>query len=148
MKAHRLYLTLLLVLGLPAFLPALAQQPMNRPCIAMQASMFDADSVATLTGTVERLELKSSPHFPSMYGVHLFLATDDGTVEVHLGPVWFLDNQDIQIQEGDAVTVIGADLVMDGMTGFVALQVQRGDDTLHLRDEAGRPLWRGSGRRQ
>lgn len=148
MKARRLYLTLLLVLGLPAFLPALAQQPMNRPCMAMQASMIDADSVTTLIGTVERLELKSSPQFPSRYGVHLFLAMDDGTVDVHLGPAWFLDNQDIQIQEGDAVTVTGADILREGMTGFVALQVQRGDDTLHLRDEAGRPLWRGSGRRQ
>ncbi|MGC1456359.1 MAG: hypothetical protein WA946_14330 [Nitrospirota bacterium] len=38
-------------------------------------------------------------------GVHLLLMTDKETISVHLGPAWFIENQDLKIEKGDRIDV-------------------------------------------
>jgi hypothetical protein len=58
-------------------------------------------------------------------GVHLELKTDKETRPVHLGPSWYIENQDTRIEVKDVVE----------------------DEALRLRDEDGHPAWAGWRRR-
>ena len=132
MKLLSLVLTLLLVAPL-----ALAQptERANRP-------MYDPATVETLRGTVRSVEMQPSQNGPG-YGVHLTLAVGDETVPVHLGPSWFIANQDYQLAQGDEVEIVGSRVTKGGAAFVIAREVRRGDLVLVLRDEAGLPAWRG-----
>ena len=91
----------------------------------------------TITGV-----LTESPE-PGMYpGMALSLQSkEQGKVRVHLGPVWYLERQEISFQPGDEVTVKGVCFDSEGETKLVAAEVLMGDHVLALRDSLGRPLW-------
>jgi len=65
-----------------------------------------------------------------------------GRVQVHLGPVWYLERQEFELQPGDDVRITGrGEKEKDGKTEVVAYELTKGDYVLHLRDAQGRPLW-------
>ena len=76
-------------------------------------------------------------------GVHLTLKTDKETVLVHLGPGWYIENQDIKIEPKDKVDVTGSRITFEGKPALIAAEVKKGDETLKLRDEGGIPIWSG-----
>jgi hypothetical protein len=76
-------------------------------------------------------------------GVHLVVKTDKGDVSVHLGPQWYLENQDVKIQPKDKVEVKGSRVTVQGQPAIIAAEVEKGGETLVLRDEAGVPMWAG-----
>lgn len=76
------------------------------------------------------------------YGLHLLLRTSDQTIDVHLGPTRYLDNEDFRIERGSSVDVKGEWVPTDGLPTMTAFEVKQGDDVLILRDEDGAPLWR------
>lgn len=80
---------------------------------------------------------------PGMYpGMALFMQSKEkGRVRVSLGPVWFLERQEVFFQPGDEVTVNGVCFDSGGETKLVAAEVIKGDYVLALRDSQGRPLW-------
>jgi hypothetical protein len=80
-------------------------------------------------------------------GVHLTLKTEKETLPVHLGPSWYIENQDLQIEPGDKIEVKGSRIAFEGKPAIVAAEVRRGDDLLKLRDDAGVPFWAGWRRR-
>jgi hypothetical protein len=75
------------------------------------------------------------------------LKTDKETLSVHLGPVWYLENQDIKIEAKDKIEVKGSKITFEGKPAIIAAEVRKGDDVLKLRDEAGFPSWSGWRRR-
>ena len=75
--------------------------------------------------------------------MHLQLKTDDETLDVHLGPAWYLQNQDIQIQPEDKIEVTGSKVDFSGQPAVMAASVKKGDTTLMLRDDSGFPVWHG-----
>ncbi len=77
------------------------------------------------------------------YGIHLTVKTDGETVTVHLGPEWYIENQDIQIEEADKIEITGSKIFYDGKPAITAYEVKKGEDTLVLRDANGFPAWRG-----
>ena len=77
------------------------------------------------------------------YGVHLELKTDKETVSVHLGPGWFIENQDITIEPKDKVEIKGSRVTFDGKPAIIAAEVKKGDEVLKLRDQNGIPFWAG-----
>lgn len=95
----------------------------------MGMQRFDPATVETGDGTIEKVVAQR--------GVHLVLKTAKETVEVALGPSWFIDNQEAKLQAGDSVSVRGS----RGPSGIVAIDVKRGGETLTLRDDDGTPLW-------
>jgi hypothetical protein len=42
------------------------------------------------------------------YGMHLLLKTAEETVEVHLGPEWYLEEQNFSVEPGDRVKIKGS----------------------------------------
>ena len=58
--------------------------------------------------------------------------------EVHLGPSWYVDRQDVELAVGDTVTIDGVTAEHGGKSFVIARSVTRGGDQLVLRDELGR----------
>lgn len=94
-----------------------------------------------ITGKITGL-LTESPQ-PGMHpGMAFFMQTKDkGRVRVSLGPVWFLERQEVFFKIGDKVKVKGVCFDSGGETKLVAAEVVKGDNVLVLRDSMGRPLW-------
>jgi hypothetical protein len=110
------------------------------------ARLFDPKTIETVSGTVASIDT-ASPMAGMGAGVHLTLKTGKGDLSVHLGPVWYLENQDINIQPGDQIQVRGSRILFQGKPAIVAVEITKGQDALKLRDENGFPLWSGWRRR-
>ena len=80
-------------------------------------------------------------------GIHMNVKTDKETIAVHLGPSWYLENQDLKIEPKDKVEVKGSKIIFDGKPAIIAAEVRKGDEVLRLRDDAGFPVWSGWRRR-
>jgi hypothetical protein len=73
--------------------------------------------------------------------------TDKETISVHLGPSWYLENQDVKIEPKDRVEVKGSRVTFAGNPAMIAAEVKKGDEVLKLRDDNGFPVWSGWRRR-
>lgn len=76
-------------------------------------------------------------------GIHLILKTDKETIDVHLGPEWYIERLDTKIKKGDKIEVKGSRLTISGKPAIIAAEVKKGDNVLILRDSAGIPTWAG-----
>jgi hypothetical protein len=112
-----------------------------------QGRMYDPNNVTTVNGEVLSVDTFTRTNGMSG-GMHLQLKTDNETWDVHLGPTWYLQNQEIQIQPEDNITVTGSIINWSGQSGIIAASVRKGDAALMLRDQDGVPVWhRGRGNR-
>lgn len=105
--------------------------------------MYDAKTVGVVTGAIESVETFMPVRGMSI-GVLLMLKTEDGMVAVHLGPVWYIERQDIRFDKGDTVEVRGSKVTFDGKPVIIAAEVKKNEDKLRVRDENGVPHWAGS----
>lgn len=62
-------------------------------------------------------------------------------IRVRLGPAWFVFERGVALAPADQVVVRGSAAAKDGARWFVAVEVERGGKTLHLRSDDGAPLW-------
>ena len=104
--------------------------------------MYDPKTVDTVTGEVVKVD-RITPMRGMSGGVHLVLKTDKSDVSVHLGPQWYLENQDVKIEPKDTVEVTGSRVTVQGQPALIAAEVKKGDQVLKLRDAAGTPVWAG-----
>ena len=122
------------------FAQSSGKRPGVRPGAAYMLS-FDAATLQTVEGTV--LRIRQVPH-PNVWltGVQLGLRTrHDGELIVHLGPSWFIDNQELHLEMDDLISVTGSHVRPNGVDTIVATEVRRGDEVLHLRATDGMPVW-------
>jgi len=103
---------------------------------------YDPQTVTTVKGIVETVE-QMPPATGTSYGIHLDLKTDAGTLSIQLGPAWFIEKQDIRIEEGDIIQVRGSKITYEETPKIIATEVKKGDKVLRLRDESGFPVWAG-----
>ena len=108
--------------------------------------MYDPKTIETITGTVEKVD-KITPGKGMSYGVHLAVKTEKETIDVHLGPGWYIENQDVKLTPGDKVEIKGSRITFQGKPVIIAAEVKKGEETLKLRDESGFPVWAGWKRR-
>jgi hypothetical protein len=108
--------------------------------------MYDPKTVETVVGGIVRLE-KIIPQKGMGYGVHLILKTDKETLSVHLGPVWYIENQEIKLEPKDRIEVKGSRITFEGKPAIIAAEIKKGDEVLELRNESGVPVWSGWRRR-
>ncbi len=104
--------------------------------------MYNPASIETLKGEV--VDVTAKVHMEGMEpGTHLTLKTGDATREVHLGPVWFMERQDIVISKGDKIEVSGSRIMFEGEKEVVlmAASLTKGEKMFQLRDDKGRGLW-------
>lgn len=105
--------------------------------------MYDSTTVETMSGEVVSVD-RFTPREQGMSpGVHMLVKTDKGEIPVHLGPEWYIENQDIKIEPKDQVKVTGSRVTFDGNPAIIAAEVKKGEDTLTLRDANGFPMWSG-----
>ena len=64
--------------------------------------LFDPKTVVTIHGTIDSLA-QVTPMRGMGMGVHVMLKTDAETVDVQLGPLWYLESQDADLKVGDTV---------------------------------------------
>ncbi len=108
--------------------------------------LYNPDTVKTISGEVVKVEY-FVPNKGMGQGVHIQLKTNRETLPVHLGPRWFLDNQDILIEQGDQIKVKGSRITFEGKPALIAARIEKGEDILQLRDDDGLPQWAGWRRR-
>ncbi|MGE5174688.1 MAG: DNA-binding protein [Betaproteobacteria bacterium] len=104
--------------------------------------MFNPATVETVSGNVESVET-IMPLKGMHSGIHLALKTDKGSLDVHLGPEWYIERLDTKIQKGDRIEVKGSRVTLAGKTAIIASEVKKGDNVLVLRDDNGVPAWAG-----
>lgn len=103
--------------------------------------VFNTATIEQLKGTVAYIE-KITPETGMSNGIHLMVKTDKNeSISVHLGPEWYLDNQDIQFAVGDAITVNGSKITYQNAPAIIAMTVKKGEQVLVLRDKKGNPSW-------
>jgi hypothetical protein len=109
-------------------------------------SHFDPAKVETLSGEVVSVQ-QVSPVKGVSQGVHLVLKTAREQISVHLGPAWYIDNQEPTIQPKDKLEITGSRVSLNGKVVIIASEVRKGDTSLKLRDGEGHPAWCGWRRR-
>jgi hypothetical protein len=102
--------------------------------------MFDSRAVETIRGEVLAIE-KIIPLKGMSYGVQVVLRTETDTIAVHLGPEWFMENQDLQIERQDIIEVKGSRITFDGQVIMIATEILRRTEILRLRNNIGLPSW-------
>lgn len=107
--------------------------------------LFDPKRIETLDGTILEIVIVKNKRMAE--GVHLRLKTNKETIPVHLGPAWYVENQDVELVRGDAIQVRGSRINYAGAPAIIAIAVHRGEDVLVLRDDEGFPRWAGWRRR-
>jgi len=104
--------------------------------------LYDAKTVETISGEIVSVDVMA-PMKGMAPGLHLTVKTDKETVSVHLGPAWYLENQDVKLAPKDKVEIKGSRITFAGKPALIAAEVKKGDETLILRDGTGVPVWSG-----
>jgi len=104
--------------------------------------MFNPKTVETISGEVISVE-KHTPMKSMSYGIHLVLKSAKETISIHVGPGWYIENQDPQIKVKDTVEVTGSRIMFEGKSVIIATEIRVGDQVLILRDGNGYPVWSG-----
>ena len=104
--------------------------------------IYDPKTVEIISGQVIRVD-RITPMKGMSYGVHLVVKTDKETISVHLGPAWYLENQDVRVEPKDQVEVRGSRITFQGKPAILAVEVRKGDEVLKLREDNGVPVWSG-----
>lgn len=104
--------------------------------------MYNQKTVETISGEVVSVDI-ITPMKGMCYGVHLMVKTAKETVSIHLGPGWYIENQDTKIEPKDKVEVTGSRITLEGKPAIIAAEVKKGEKTLKLRNKKGVPLWSG-----
>lgn len=106
--------------------------------------MYNPQTEETIKGKVVSVDRITSNQ--RMYcGIHLIVQTNKETIPVHLGPEWYLENQDMKIAVKDKVEIVGSRISYEGKPAIVAAEVKMSDKILILRDEIGIPFWSRGG---
>ena len=101
---------------------------------------YDAKTVETIGGKVLSIE-KTTLAKRRGYWVDGMLQTDQGTIPVQLGPLWYIRGQTPRIEANDTITVTGSRVTMDGRPAIIAADVTKGNELLKLRDNNGISVW-------
>jgi hypothetical protein len=139
-------ITILLAFASVSLLAAAMAQPMewNDPQSAYNR-IYNPYTVETLSGEVTAIDI-FVPAEGWYAGVHITLKTDKESIGVHLGPQWYVDNQDFDLSVGDTVEVTGSRVMYEGEEVIIAQQIRKGNEVLMLRYTNGFPYWSGSRR--
>ena len=105
---------------------------------------FDMSEAIAITGQVESLGSYRTGSWRSMPGMEIqgvTLKTEQGNIEVFLGPPAYVTEQKFALQKGDILEVYGLKGLRQGKPAFFAAKVKSNNQTLKLLDEKGCPLW-------
>lgn len=146
---HRLVLFLALVISLALVCPGLAQPVPGGGQRGMDGRLYNPQTVTTVKGQVEKLEAlpgMGPGGGPALQFQSVVLKTTQGSLMVHLGPGWFLDEKKFAVKAGDTLEATGSKVTLNNQPALIAREVKVNEQTLILRDAQGFPVWRCLGR--
>ncbi|MCF6156180.1 MAG: DNA-binding protein [Candidatus Brocadia sp.] len=152
MKKKGLFLVMISIFSLLYINQSFAQQGMKWKggggwgMGGQYSRMYDPKTVETISGEVVSVDV-ITPMKGMYHGVHLMVKTDKETISVHLGPGWYIENQDTKIEPKDKVEITGSRITFEGKPAIIAAEVKKGEEVLKLRNEKGFPFWSGWRRR-
>jgi hypothetical protein len=94
--------------------------------------LFDPKTIERISGEVVSVETVT-PIRGMHQAVHLIVKTEKETISVHLGPAWFIENQDVKIMLRDKVEITGSRITFQGNPAIIASEVRKGDQVLKLK---------------
>lgn len=103
------------------------------------APKYDTQTETKIKGTVEDVTMPPTGHDKEI--VHLVMKIGNDTVDVYLCPKSFLDEMGEAFAKGDEIVVTGSKVKQGETDLFLARQADKGQDSLVLRDEKGKPIW-------
>ncbi len=101
--------------------------------------LYDAKTETTVAGVVQEVREVAGPGRNA--GVHIVLKTDSATLEVHVGPSWYLKQHKYELTKGDQIVVTGSKVKLQDVDVLLAREIKKGGTTWTLRDAQGIPLW-------
>lgn len=143
MKNHKSFLIIAVLMGLLFANAGFSQPGMGRRGGGWQYwKMYDVSKVETVNGVVLSVDrITMAKGMPD--GIGVTLKTEKGNMPIHLGPAWYIENQEEMIFEEDQIEVIGSRIDYQGKPALLAATVTKDDKMLTLRDEKGLPMWSG-----
>jgi hypothetical protein len=109
------------------------------------AKLFSEDSARVVKGTIvdtRTVKLSDGVEFMQMD-----VGTDQGTVRVHLGPTWYMDEyrDRFDVNKGRLVVAVCSPSMVDGKEVLVAAELSNADghQRMRLRHPNGTPAWVG-----
>lgn len=135
----KLYLsTLLSTAALLAAPFAGAQEKTTAISAVPQANLaYDVTGEGVVQGTVISYTAASTA---APIGPHAKIQTSSGVVDVHLGSAQFLKQNDIVLNSGDSVKIVGQSMVFDGSPVVLARVLRKGSQTVTVRNFKGIPF--------
>ena len=106
--------------------------------------MYNPENIVTSKGIVDAVE-RITPKSAKSQGILLIVKTEAEDLSVHLGPASFIERQEIKIEKGDSIKVKGSKVTFDGVPTIIAVEINKDDAVLKLRDKNGFPLWDDKG---
>lgn len=138
---------LVIIAGLLIATPALSQDREPYESVTQSAKLFDEKNVQRIRGTVADIETVK-PMADAAPFLSLKLKTSRNTVDVHLGPKWYMDEQavSLEIRRGTPLEVLGSPARLNGRDVFIASEVRQTEGAKHLRlrHKDGSPVWAAS----
>ena len=113
-----------------------AQQAKTSDLASLQS--YSVSREVSLVGTVVKYDPASSV---VPVGAHLLIQTASGQVDVHLGNAKLLTANNLTLNAGDSVRIVGETLALDNNSTFFAARIlQKGNQAVSLRSVRGFPL--------
>jgi molybdopterin biosynthesis enzyme len=107
--------------------------------VASDTPRYDASSEYVVKGTVT--EVKTHTSVSGYDDTHVMMSTSVGEMEVHVGPTSYLTKHGFQLQPGDQIVLTCSKVSYEGTPVLVAREIERGKQSLTLRNTSGQPAW-------
>jgi hypothetical protein len=104
-----------------------------------QNSNYNLSTVEDLKGEIMKIDTINSGGWSA--GIHVILKSGKEMIPVHLGPGWYLSQQNFSLEINDQVEVKGSRVTYNNAPAIIAAELKKGNQTLKLRNEKGFPLW-------
>ena len=101
--------------------------------------MYDPNSVITISGIVTVIDYINIGETDTR-GVHISVRTKNETMQVHLGPEWYIGKQTMLVHINDKVDVTGSRVNYNGDEIIIAREISKDGNVMKLRDSNGYPL--------
>ena len=102
---------------------------------------FDNFNLTTVTGTVVHMDTVTPSREMTAPAVRLMMNIGGRDIPVHLGPMWYIMNQDVNFPRGESLEVRGFRANFEGSEFIMPVELRSRDRIFRFRDDDGNPFW-------